>query len=391
MTDTLRFSAPFVFASVLAASAASAATGCLAQESLGTASRYYGGDAPAALGAAASGGGADGGAGALALAASTPSDCPAGTSDAPMRLTCTGLYANASLVTVAPGVEWFEPAHKLFSDDAKKARWIYLPEGARIDTSNIDEWVFPVGTKLWKEFALDGKRIETRFSWKVAADKWHFAVYRWADDPREAVRLDTGERLAIAGRTGAQRYEVPSRDKCAGCHNGRADHVLGFEAVGLGLPGAGGLTLDRLDRSALLTHPPAARAVTIPEDATGKAEAAIGWLHVNCGLSCHNANAGAGAAYKGMVLRLQFGELNSDSQLGAVTSLAAYRTTVGVAASSPPGGYSRIAKGNATMSAIPTLAGRRDEANPYGQMPPGLSHVVDENGLAALRTWIDAL
>ena len=44
-------------------------------------------------------------------------------------------------------------------DRAAKRRWIQLPEGATIDTSDMDYWQFPVGTKLWKEFVRDGVRV----------------------------------------------------------------------------------------------------------------------------------------------------------------------------------------------------------------------------------------
>ncbi len=47
--------------------------------------------------------------------------------------------------------------------------WVYLPPGATIDTSNMDEWTFPVGTKFWKEFVVAGVLTETRLLHKVSA------------------------------------------------------------------------------------------------------------------------------------------------------------------------------------------------------------------------------
>ena len=41
-------------------------------------------------------------------------------------------------------------------------RWIQIPSGSQIDTSDMDHWVFPIGTKLWKEFSLGGVLLETR-------------------------------------------------------------------------------------------------------------------------------------------------------------------------------------------------------------------------------------
>lgn len=310
----------------------------------------------------------------------------------PARLLCTGLYSDRTLITVGPGVDAYEPAYTLFSDHAIKSRWIHLPAGQRIDASNMDEWVFPVGTKLWKQFVLGGQRIETRFMWKVSATRWAKAVYRWSTDQRDAVRLDTGERISIGSQIGDASYEIPGIQKCDQCHSGRVDKVLGFEAVGLGIPGASGLTLDKLAASERLTVKPSATTLVVPADASGFAAPALGWMHSNCGLSCHNTSPGAFALGKGMDLRLTYAGLRpSNGSMPTVPSLASYRTTVGVAAGRPAGALARIVPGSAATSAIPMLASNRDALNPYAQMPPGLSHVVDEAGLSSLRNWINAL
>src|SRR5262245_3812814 len=87
----------------------------------------------------------------------------------PVDLRCTGLYADWASKTVAPDVQPFAPGTPLWSDGARKQRWIQLPAGATIDTTNPDEWVFPVGTKAWKEFSLGGRKVETRLFQKVSA------------------------------------------------------------------------------------------------------------------------------------------------------------------------------------------------------------------------------
>src|ERR1019366_5145150 len=66
-----------------------------------------------------------------------------------------------------------------------KTRWIYLPPGQKIDTTDMDEWTFPVGTKIFKEFSLPqgdaspGTRIETRLLWKHAPKTWYRTTYAW--------------------------------------------------------------------------------------------------------------------------------------------------------------------------------------------------------------------
>ena len=43
-----------------------------------------------------------------------------------------------------------------------------VPEGEQIDTSDMNEWRFPAGTKLFKELR-DGVRVETRLMLKTGA------------------------------------------------------------------------------------------------------------------------------------------------------------------------------------------------------------------------------
>ena len=43
---------------------------------------------------------------------------------------------------------------ELWSDGAKKQRWIQLPPGEKIDVADLDNWQFPKGTKLWKQFTV---------------------------------------------------------------------------------------------------------------------------------------------------------------------------------------------------------------------------------------------
>ena len=66
---------------------------------------------------------------------------------APSRLSQTGLYDKSG--EIDPRNLPFVPQYPLWSDGAEKSRWIQLPEGARIDVSDIDVWRFPAGTRFW--------------------------------------------------------------------------------------------------------------------------------------------------------------------------------------------------------------------------------------------------
>src|SRR5688572_13616865 len=86
----------------------------------------------------------------------------AAVSELPERLSASGLYSGPATESLAPDVRSFRPRFELWSDGASKRRFIWLPPGTQIETSDMDEWQFPVGTKLWKEFTRDGVRVETR-------------------------------------------------------------------------------------------------------------------------------------------------------------------------------------------------------------------------------------
>src|SRR5262245_37473351 len=56
---------------------------------------------------------------------------------APTMLSQTGLYSNIGTKTIASGVVEFEPRWMLWSDAAVKRRWIWLPPGTKINTSDM--------------------------------------------------------------------------------------------------------------------------------------------------------------------------------------------------------------------------------------------------------------
>jgi hypothetical protein len=311
----------------------------------------------------------------------------------PDDLACTGLYSDWATKTIASDVQPFTPALVFWSDGAVKTRWIYLPPGAQIDTTDMDNWVFPVGTKIWKQFVLNGALIETRLIWKTASG-WVFLDYRWSSDGSTAKRLDSGE-TNVNGTT----YEIPGTAVCPQCHGGRPDKVLGFDVIGLGLngsqaglPAAQGVTLASLVQAGRLTHPPPADPIVIPNDSTAKAAAALAYLHVNCGETCHNANGGL-ASYTGLHMKLMTGQLYPEGGSAAVSGLDTYTTTVGVPAHLMPNAttYSRIAPGAAMSSLLVLMASSRDFDGGFLQMPPIVSHSPDTAGLKAVIDWINAL
>ena len=306
----------------------------------------------------------------------------------PNDLSCTGLYADWATKTIATSAQPYTPAFILWSDGATKDRWIYLPPGSQIDTTDMDDWVFPDGTKIWKQFSVGGTRVETRLLWK-AASQWNVLDYRWSSDGQTSATLLTTGATNVNGTT----YEIPSTTECFTCHAGRNDMILGFDVVGVGAPGAQGVTLADLVMKGLLTQAPPATTIVIPEDTTGKAAAALGYLHINCGASCHNSNFAADAYETHLYAKLLMGELYPDAGAGQVTALDTYTTTVNIPGTLTPNGvqYLRIAPGDAGQSLLPLMALTRETDGGFLPMPPIVSHVADTTGMAQVQGSINAL
>jgi hypothetical protein len=263
-----------------------------------------------------------------------------------------------------------------------------LPAGSQIDTSDMDVWKFPAGTKAWKEFRFDGKLVETRLFWKQESGEWLNGTYIWDADQKSAM-LNTSRQPTLLD-TG---YEIPTAKDCDKCHHGGADHLLGIEAVALGLPTAQGVTMAKLVAAGSLSNPPALTSVTLPEDATGKAAGALGYLHANCGMPCHSTR-GLGDETM-LVMRIRAAELYGDDAGGAPASVQdtdLYKATVGqkpttasVAQAYP--GANRITPGMHDQSLVYLLSHLRGKY----QMPPLVSHKIDEVSTQKLADWIDAL
>ena len=221
---------------------------------------------------------------------------------APRLLSETGLYAGGGTAMIDPHNRPFSPQYPLWSDGAHKRRWVYLPPGATIDAANIDAWEFPVGTKFWKEFVFDDRRVETRFLWRARDEGWVFASYIWNDDQTEAQLAPAEGEPGVAEIAAGRRHSIPSIEECKACHDSGRTEVLGFSALQLSTdrdPNAihgepltpEMLTLQTLlnegvlepTRTDLISNPPRIRA------GNPRTRAMLGYLSTNCG-ACHNGD-----------------------------------------------------------------------------------------------------
>jgi hypothetical protein len=292
-------------------------------------------------------------------------------------LSQTGLFDDMSTERLAAFVLPYQPRYELWSDGAQKRRWLYLPPGTRIDSTNMDYWVFPQGTKLWKEFVRDGVRVETRLLHKRGADpsSWFMVAYQWNAQQSDAVALPDG-----ASNVRGTAHDVPDQTACGTCHDNMPDRVLGVSAIQLShaLPGA---TLTTLAADGRLTTPPAPSGYTVP--GTPTEQGALGYLHANCG-NCHNPT---GSIYSRVCLDLWL----STRALASVQATSIYASSYGVRVSSqsaPSGVDCRLTGQSVANSA---LYARMNTRGPDTQMPPLASEIVDDAGLGLVGAWIAGL
>ena len=98
---------------------------------------------------------------------------------AAVKLSDTGFYIDAVNLEVAPGFRRYEPRFPLWSDGAEKRRFLYLPRASKINNSDMDNWVFPVGTILVKEFAKGCAGDLSSFKHKPRDEPVEFAFFNY--------------------------------------------------------------------------------------------------------------------------------------------------------------------------------------------------------------------
>lgn len=311
----------------------------------------------------------------------------------PAHLSETGLYADFARKRVARNNLMYSPQYPLWSDGATKRRWIYLPPGRTIDASHVDNWIFPVGTKIWKEFSF-GKRVETRLLEKAAPADWIYASYVWNADESDAVLVPEKGLRDCADIAPGVCHNIPGVNDCKACHEspGR-EIVLGFNALQLSpdrdpnAPHAEPVTsrmvnLRTLAKLGRLFYLPSQYLKTPPKiDApTPQARAALGDLWANCG-GCHNASDPLASV--GMFLRRPLeGEPEAgETELQTVIGHESTYQIPGMAA----GQSYRIDPGDPAHSAIVYRMGTR---NPFRQMPPLATKIVDKQALDLITRWI---
>jgi hypothetical protein len=320
----------------------------------------------------------------LAVHALPSSDVPR----LPEDLAATGLYDRRGGIDSRNRA--FAPQYPLWSDGLAKKRWVFLPAGATVDASG-PEWMFPVGTKFWKEFSRDGRRVETRLLWKASDSGWLFGSYVWNADRTKATLAPEEGAVADVDVAPGRPHTIPSRPDCLACHGPATTGPLGFNALQLSTDrdpnaihgealSAGMLTLRDLIGERRL-HPTRAEWLSDPpriRSSSPVTRAALGYLVANCA-HCHNGRGEIAAL--GPTVRvselLQDGDAVARSLIGQTTRWQIPRAADGTTVLVHPGSPEASA-----------LLVRMRSRSPSSQMPPLGTALRDQAAVDALTRWI---
>ena len=264
--------------------------------------------------------------------------------DFPRKLSETGLFASVKDLTPAAGVIPYDVNSPLWSDHAKKDRFLAVPGSGQIEfeavtypqpaPGSIPGWRFPDGTVLVKTFSLEmeagnpqsTRRLETRLLHhkrmsgvdnEYGAQVWLGYTYVWNEDQTDAELLDTKgadrtytiKDASAPGGVRKQTWHFPSRTECTLCHTMAAKYVLGVNTGQMnrefdygGKVGARN-QIDYLNELGLF-HEPAAdvgekldRLPNYHDKLASVADRARSYLQSNCS-HCHRKWGGGNAEFQ---------------------------------------------------------------------------------------------
>ncbi len=314
------------------------------------------------------------------------------TSIYPATLTDTGLFADLTDLSPAPGLLPYRINLPFWSDHAIKRRWLTIPDASsKMSWSRDGEWTFPNGQIWVKHFDIEttrgnpatGKRLETRLLVKNATGAYGVS-YRWNEAGTEAHLVsEPGEEfdltITVGGVPQVQRWRIPGRSECMTCHTPQAGFALSgntrqynMESI---IPGFGGNQIDVLENGGYFSNNPASANLLPrhlrPEESDYPAEARVrSYLAVNCAYCHKTGGTAAPSMWDGRH------ELTLD-QTGLI---------LGNASNNGGNPLNKLVVPGSTVHSI--LLNRTAAANGFTRMPPLGSNVVDQAGVDLLTEWI---
>jgi uncharacterized repeat protein (TIGR03806 family) len=304
-----------------------------------------------------------------------------------------------SLLQPAVGVLPYDLNTPLFTDYAEKARFVYVPSGAKAIYRENTAIEFPEGSILVKNFfywhdarqpAAGRRLLETRLLIRQRGT-WTAHNYRWNEEQTEAYYEKVGGIVPVSwidvnGKARQVNYRIPSLTDCKGCHqldNGVVQPI-GTKAGNLNkffvyATGTTNQLIKWTNTGILMASPAPEKAPVMPrwdDPTSGTLEnRARAYLDVNCA-HCHS-NAGP-ASNSG--LWLDYAEKD-------LTALGFCKITV--AAGPGSGGLLYgIMPGRADQS---ILLYRMNALKAGVMMPEVGRTVIHQEGVELIRQWIDSL
>lgn len=290
-----------------------------------------------------------------------------------VSLSETGCVDLANATVAPPGMIAYTVNSPLWSDGATKARWLYVPPGAKVGVRADGDLDVPPGSVAVKTFSFGNKKIETRLFTRYADDTWAGYSYEWNDEQTDATLLGTGKtKLLASGAT----WTFPSRAECFSCHTAVAGFTVGLEARQLDRHEDGENQLDRfasiVDRPLVPGALPPLRAADSAEGSDE--ERARGYLHANCS-HCHREGSGAGAATIDLRVDRPFRDTGT-------CNVAPQGGDLGI------DGAKIVFPGDPARSMV---TARMRSLDPMTRMPQLGTSVVDEVGVGAVEAWVRGL
>ena len=311
----------------------------------------------------------------------------------PARLSDTGLFASVKDHRVAPGLIPYSVKAAGWADGAQAERFMAVPGTNKVRFDPSRGWDFPDGTALVQTLALEKEagnpssraRVETRVLLRQQGE-WAGYAYRWKENQSDAVLVpkEGAEERLPSSRAGKdpRTWRFPSRSECMVCHSRQANFVLGIIGEQLNCDHNYGAVRDNqlraLEHAGLFPGNVTKGAKDLtrmvdPYDRSADLNLRVrSYLHVNCA-PCH-VEAGGGNARMELEISRKRERLNL---IGARPQ----HDTFGLE------NAMLVAPGAPERSVLLYRLSRRGP----GQMPPLVSHRVDEEAVRLMREWIGQL
>lgn len=316
----------------------------------------------------------------------------------PTSVSATGCIADMKTRTPAASLIPFEVRTPLWSDGAKKRRFIILPGKATIGFTKTGAWQFPDGSMFMKEFLLDDDSsaatpdpiMETRFIVKRSDSAWEGYSYMWDRARKDAFLLEGAEIGSYAMKPGAvdasgasvHRHTFPDRTQCLLCHNAAAGRALGLQTGRMNTDhdydGFVDNQLHAMDYVGLFGKPLPASPNKLPRfaqpaDTKAPIEArARSWLYANCS-HCHRPGGPTPVS-----LDFRYETTLADTKACGVLPRF-------VISQIPTADI--LTPGDSAHSEMFFRLSRRDQ----NQMPPIATLITEPIGVSVVQQWIDSL